>query len=99
MLGIAISIHLALVPALSVLPAHGHHQLVGLHRRFRLVLLTVDIRQPVEEDGAVVLLRIRVLAVWMGGLLNELLQDLRGFVVVAERVLDQRFVEADLQRS
>ena len=58
LLGIAVGIHLALVPALGVFPAHGDHQLVGLHRQVCLLLLAVNVGQPVEKDGAVVLLRV-----------------------------------------
>ncbi len=98
LLGIAVGIHLALVPALGVFPAHGDHQLVGLHRLVGLVLLAVDVGQPVEEDRAIVLLRVGVLAVRMAGLLHQALQGLRGFVVVAERVVDQGLIEADFER-
>ncbi len=98
LLGIAVGIHLALVSALGIFPAHGDHQLVGLHRLVGLVLLAVHIGQPVEEDGAIVLFRFGVLAVRVAGLLYQALQGLRRLVVVAQGVVDQGFVEADFER-
>ncbi len=82
LLGIAVGIYLALVPTLCVISAHGYHQLVGLHRLVCLILLAVNIRQPVEEDGAVILLRVGVLTIRMVGLLHQLLQRLGCIVVV-----------------
>ena len=97
MLGIAVGIHLALVPVLGILPAQRHHQLVRLNRLICFVQLPVYVGQAVEEDGAIVLLGIGVLAVRVCGLLYQSLQALHCFVVVTERVVDQGFIEANFQ--
>ncbi len=55
-LGIAIGVHLTLIAAFGELAAKREQLPVGGNGRFRVVLLALYVRQPVQENGTVVLL-------------------------------------------
>ena len=98
LLGIAIGIHLALVTTLRIVAAHRGHLLVSLYGLIGFVLLAVDVRQAVEEDRAVVLFRVGVLTIGMVGLDHQVFENDGRFFVMAQGIVDQCFVEADLER-
>ena len=97
-LGVAIGLDHLLIAARRVLVAHVEHLLEDRDGRIGLVLLAQNSSQSLQENRAVVLVAAGVFEIRFFGLLQQSLQDLRGFVVAALRFIDQRGVVGDLER-
>src|SRR5208283_3257113 len=70
----------------------------SLYRKWIPVGLAIDRAQPLQEYGAVVLVRNAVLAVSMLGLLKQLVESGDGVVILALRLVNDRNVVLHLKR-
>ena len=89
-------VDLSLVAAKGELAAELGHLLVVADSFSGLVLLAVDGAETVEEEVAIGLLWIGVLAVGVAGGGEQLLENVECVIVAAERVVDEGFVVAEL---
>ena len=96
LLGFAVGIDFALIALRDEFAAELQHLVVGVDGLQGLVLLAVEDGEAIKEEGARILFRLGILAGGMLRLVDELLQDGSGFVVLAEGFVGERLVEADL---
>ena len=85
-------------PALRSRLRQVDHLLVGRHGFGRLVLLAIDDAKPVEEDRAVLLLLLGVLAIGMRRRIENAGENAGCLVVLAQRVVGQGLVVVQLER-
>ncbi len=96
LVGLAVGVDLSLVAAQGELTAEVGHLLVVADGFGGLVLLAVDGAEAVEEEVAVGFFGVAVFAVGVVGGGEELLEDVEGLVVAAERIVDEGFVIGEL---
>ena len=92
--GISIGVYLSLVGAHCRVAAHFNHLLVSGDGQVGLVLLLIDVAEPLEEDAAVVLFFLGVSAVGVGGEIDHGRVGLRSVVEAAQDVEQQTLVVA-----
>src|SRR5271166_371539 len=95
---IAVGFDDLLVTANRVVVAEVGHAAEGVNRQLRLVGFAVDGAQPLQEDGAIVLVGGVVFTVRVLGLLQQLVEQGDGVVVLALRFVDHRDVVLHLER-
>ena len=92
MLGFAIGINDLLVPAYCIVIAQGNHLAEHVDRLGILALIALDCAQALQEHRAIIALALAIAVIGLLGLLQKILQSLRGFIEAALRLVNGRHV-------
>src|SRR5262249_10265969 len=92
LLSFPVGIHELLITTFSIVVTDLDHLGKGINRRLSLAHLAVNGPEPFEEYSAVVALGRRIISRRLAALLDQSLEKLDRFLVLALRLKDQRFV-------
>ena len=87
-LAFAVSVDDVLVAAFGILIAQIQHLAECVHGRGIVFLLAIHNSQALDEDGAIVAIRLVVVVVGFLGFLHQVLQKFHGVVITALRLID-----------